>query len=90
MKSIELDADYEIINLGCGSPVKLKDFISTIEKNLGKKANIVRKEMQPGDVKQTFADISKARKLLGYSPKTRIDKGLKILCEWYIKERFKP
>lgn len=88
MKNIDLDADYEIINLGCGNPVKLKDFINGIEKNLGKKAKIVQKEMQPGDVKQTYADISKARKLLGYSPKTRIEKGLKNFCEWYMKERF--
>ena len=88
-KSIELDADYEIINLGCGNPVLLKDFIKTIEKNLGKKAKIVQKEMQPGDVSQTYADISKAKKLLGYNPKIKIDEGLKIFCEWYLKSRFK-
>lgn len=87
LKSIDLDADYEIINLGCGNPVKLKDFISVIEKNLGKKAKIVRKEMQPGDVKQTYADISKAKKLLGYNPKTKIEEGMKAFCDWYAKNR---
>ena len=90
LKSLELDADYEIINIGCGNPVKLKDFIIAIEKNLGKKAKIVQKEMQPGDVKQTYADISKAKKILGYNPKTKIEEGLKIFCDWYMKERFKP
>ncbi len=90
LKSADLDADYEIINLGCGNPVLLKDFIKTIEKNLGKKANIIQKEMQPGDVKQTYADISKARRLLDYRPKTNIDEGMMIFCEWYLKERFKP
>ena len=90
MKSLDIDADYEIINLGCGNPVKLKDFISTIEKNLGKKAKIIQKEMQPGDVNQTYADISKARKLLGYNPKIKIEEGLRIFCEWYMKNRFKP
>ncbi len=88
LKSIELDADYEIINLGCGAPVKLKDFISAIEKNLGKKASIVQKEIQPGDVKQTYADISKAKKLLGYEPKIKLEEGMKIFCEWFLKNRF--
>ncbi|MBS3100828.1 GDP-mannose 4,6-dehydratase [Candidatus Woesearchaeota archaeon] len=89
MKSMDLDAKYEIINLGCGNPVELKDFIGIIEKNLGKKAKIVKEKMQPGDVKQTYADISKAKKLLGYSPKTKIEEGLKLLCEWYLENRFK-
>ena len=89
MKSMDLDAKYEIINLGCGNPVELKDFIGIIEKNLGKKAKIVKEKMQPGDVKQTYADISKAKKLLGYSPKTKIEEGLRILCEWYMENRFK-
>lgn len=90
VKSIELDVDYEIINLGCGNPIKLRNFVGIIEKSLGKKANIVQKEMQQGDVEQTYAVISKAKKLLGYKPKTRIDKGIKIFCEWYMKYRFKP
>ena len=88
-KSIELEVNYEIINLGCGKPVKLKDFISTIEKNLGKNASILQKEMQPGDVKQTYADISKAKRLLGYKPMANIEEGLKIFCEWYMENRFK-
>ncbi len=88
LKSVDADVNYEIINLGCGNPVKLKDFISSIEKNLGKKAKILQKEMQPGDVKQTYADISKAKKLLGYMPKTKIDEGLKIFCEWFMENRF--
>lgn len=88
LKSMELDSDYEIINLGCGNPIKLKDFIKTIEKNLGKKAMIAQKEMQQGDVKQTYADISKARKLLSYNPKINIEEGIKIFCDWYMKNRF--
>lgn len=89
VKSMDLSKEFEIINLGCGNPIKLKDFISVIEKNLGKKAKIVRKEMQAGDVEQTYADISKARKLLGYSPKVKVEEGMKIFCDWYTKNRFK-
>lgn len=89
LRSVDLDANYEVINLGCGNPIKLRDFINVIEKNLGKKASIVRKEMQQGDVEQTYADISKAKKLLGYNPKVKVEEGMKIFCEWYIKNRFK-
>lgn len=88
-KSLSLNADFETINLGCGSPIMLKDFISVIEKNLGKKAKIIQKEMQAGDAEQTYADISKAKKLLGYSPKVKVEEGMRIFCEWYMKERFK-
>ncbi len=87
LRAVESGANYEIINLGCGNPVKLKDFIGVIENALGRNAIIKQKEMQPGDVKQTYADISKARKLLGYSPKIKINEGVKIFCEWYLKER---
>lgn len=89
LKSFELDADYEIINLGCGSPIMLSNFIKIIEKNLGKKAVIKQKELQQGDVMQTYADISKAERLLGYKPKVKINDGLKIFCEWYMKNRYK-
>ncbi len=74
---------FEIINLGNGSPVKLMDYISTIEKELGKKAVINFMDMQPGDVKETSADISKARKLLGFNPKVDVQEGVKRFVAWY-------
>jgi len=86
-KSIELETSYEILNLGCGTPIELKDFVNLIEKNLGKKAKVLRKKIQPGDVSRTYADISKARRLLGYSPKVSVQKGMGIFCEWYRKNR---
>jgi len=87
-KSLELENGYEIINLGCGNPVMLKDFIEVIEKALGKSAKISRKEKQQGDVDLTYADISKAKKLLGYNPKIKIEDGIRIFCDWYMKNRF--
>jgi len=86
-KSLDLDASYEVINLGGSSPVELNKFIGIIEKNLGKKAKISHKPMQPGDVMQTYADISKAKKLLGYSPKVNIEEGMRLFCEWFVRER---
>lgn len=80
-----LDKNYgfEIFNLGNSQTVELRYFISVIEGLLGKKARIIRKPMQPGDVPITYADISKARAMLGYNPKTSIEEGMKKVIDWY-------
>lgn len=78
---------YEIINLGGGSPVTLNEMISTIEEVLGKKAQINRLPMQPGDVNKTVSDITKAQKLLGYQPKTTFKEGIKKFIEWRISNK---
>ena len=74
---------YEIINLGGGEPINLNRMISTIENVLQKKAIIDRMEMQKGDVDKTVSDISKARRLLNYNPKTSFENGIKKFIEWY-------
>lgn len=74
---------YEIINLGDSSPVKLSELISRIENTMGKKAKIKELPEQTGDMKATFADISKAGKLLGYKPKVPIEKGIDVFVEWF-------
>ena len=76
---------FEIINLGNNKPVQLKYFISLVEKNLGKKAKIKKLPIPPGDVEVTFADISKAKKLLNYKPKVSIEEGMKKTIDWYKK-----
>ncbi len=81
--AIEYDkTPYEIINIGGGSPVTLSEMIETIEKVLGKKAEINRLPMQPGDVDKTVSDISKARKLLNYDPQTSFEEGIRKFVEW--------
>jgi UDP-glucuronate 4-epimerase len=75
--------DYEVINLGESRTVELNELISLLEKELDTKAIIDRQPPQPGDVPQTFADISKARALLGYEPKTQIEAGLHRFVEWF-------
>jgi len=79
---------FEIINLGNSQTVPLKKFISLISKYLDKEPKIKRLPLQPGDMKVTNADISKAKKLLNYNPQTDIEEGLKNLVEWYKKEAF--
>ena len=82
--AIDYDADdHVVINLGESQTVELHELITLLETNLGIEAQIDRKPMQPGDVPQTYADISKARKLLGYNPQTKIDDGIKKFVEWF-------
>ncbi len=75
-------SDYEIINLGESRMVELRELISLLESALGKQAEIDWQPMQPGDVPQTFADIKKARELLGYSPQTQIEAGIRKFVQW--------
>ncbi len=76
-------SDYEVINLGESRTVELRELISIIEKELGATAKIDRQPLQPGDVPQTFADITKARRLLGYNPQTQIEDGIRGFVEWF-------
>jgi len=78
--------NFEIFNLGESQTVELSYLIELLEKNLRKKAIIERKPEQPGDVPITFADISKAQKLLNYNPQTNIEKGIEKFVEWFSKK----
>jgi UDP-glucuronate 4-epimerase len=73
---------YEIYNIGNSRAESLLDFIHEIEHNCGKKADMNFLPMQPGDVPETVADITKLRKL-GYDPATNIDEGVQRFVEWY-------
>ena len=75
--------DYEVVNLGESRTVELRELISLLEKELDLPAQIDRQPLQPGDVPQTFADITKARRLLGYDPQTQIESGIKRFVEWF-------
>ena len=79
-------SNYEVVNLGESRTVELRELISLLEKELDLHAVIDRKPLQPGDVPQTFADISKARALLGYDPQTQIEDGIKKFVEWFRKK----
>ena len=83
--ALKADLKYEIINLGCGKTVNLMDFIKEIENNLQMKAQMEFMPMQLGDVHKTHADISKAKRLLGYKPKVNINKGITEFISWYHK-----
>lgn len=80
------DSMYEIFNLGNHNTVSLSEMINTLERVLGVEAIINRLPEQPGDVPQTYADISKAQRLLGYQPQTSFEAGIEAFYEW-IKSR---
>jgi UDP-glucuronate 4-epimerase len=75
--------NYEVFNLGESRTVELRELISLLEKELNTRAIIERQPTQPGDVPQTFADITKAREHLGYGPQTQIEDGLRRFLEWF-------
>lgn len=77
---------YEVINLGRGKPAKLLDFVILIEELAQGKANVLHKPKPAADVITTFADISKAVRLLGYSPETTIEDGVESFWNWYMAE----
>ncbi len=83
--AIDKSHPYEIINLGNNKTVTLMKYISLIEKEMGKKAKKNMLPLQPGDVPKTCADIRKAKRLLGYNPKTSIEEGVKKFFIWYRK-----
>lgn len=77
---------FDIFNLGESDTIQLKDLIAAIENALGKKAKVNRMPEQPGDMPLTCADISKARKLLGYNPATKFSEGLPKFIDWFLAQ----
>jgi UDP-glucuronate 4-epimerase len=78
---------FEIYNLGESQTTSLKELIRLIEEALDKKANIERLEPQPGDVSVTYADITKAKRMLKYQPRVKMEEGIKRFVEWYREKR---
>ena len=83
VKAIDACTGYEIINLGSHAPVALESFIEILEAELGKKAKKNYLPLQPGDFLENFADIEKAKTLLGWQPATNIGDGLKKFIFWF-------
>lgn len=83
ISAMDKDFGFEIINLGDSRVVKLKEMVGIIEDTLDKKAKLNQLPAQPGDVPITYADINKAKRLLGYKPRVNIKKGINKFVEWY-------
>ncbi len=74
---------YEVINLGRGELTRLQDFVALLEKLAGKPANLISQPKLEADVVAAHADISKARRLLGYNPRVSVEEGVRAFWEWY-------
>ncbi|MFV0555147.1 MAG: NAD-dependent epimerase [Mangrovibacterium sp.] len=77
------DALYQLLNIGNGNPVNLLQFIETMENALGKKAEKIMMPMQDGDVKRTWADVSKLNAWVGYQPKVQLAEGIAEFVAWF-------
>jgi UDP-glucuronate 4-epimerase len=82
-------APYRLVNIGHATPVRLMDYIEAIETAIGKTAVKNMLDMQPGDVKQTYADVSLLEALTGYVPTTDVKDGIQAFVEWY-RDYYKP
>ncbi|OGO77169.1 MAG: epimerase [Clostridiales bacterium GWB2_37_7] len=84
--AMNLDCAFEIFNLGNSNPIQLSYLIDLIEEKLDKPAQRIYMEMQSGDVEHTYADITKSRAVLGYSPSMPIEEGIERFVDWYKKK----
>ena len=83
LRAIERVQGFEIINLGGSVTTRLDELIAQLEKHLNQKAIIENEPAQPGDVVATYADVEKARRLLGFEPEIRPDEGIGRFVDWY-------
>lgn len=74
---------YEVYNIGNGNPIALREFVSLIEKEAGRAAIIEYEPMQPGDIKEAYADVSKLKRDTGFSPKTSVEEGVGAFVRWF-------
>lgn len=81
--AVDLEAKWEIFNLGNSKPVELSKFIEIIEDAVGKKAKKNYLSMQPGDVLETYADISESQTKLSFQPKISLEEGIPLFVKWY-------
>ena len=90
LSALEKPMKFEIFNLGCGSPVENLEFVKTLEDILGKKAQIIDTPTPASEPLVTFADVSKAGRLLGYQPKVKVAEGLARFVDWLRAEKLMP
>jgi UDP-glucuronate 4-epimerase len=87
LAAMEANLPFEIFNLGESQTISLLDLIANLEKALGKKAKLRFLPDQPGDMKITYADISKARRVLGYNPQRPVSEGIQLFADWFLAKR---
>jgi UDP-glucuronate 4-epimerase len=87
ISAIEVNPPFEIINLGESQTITLLDLVRLLESALGVKAKLRFLPEQAGDMKITYADISRARRILGYAPKRPVKEGIQLFADWFMSNR---
>jgi UDP-glucuronate 4-epimerase len=90
LAALDKPMKFEILNLGCGNPVDNLEFVHTLEELLGRKAKIIDTPTPASEPLITYADVSKAKRLLGYEPKTNVREGLANFIAWLRDARLMP
>jgi UDP-glucuronate 4-epimerase len=85
--AIDVKLGYEILNLGCANPVENLDFVKILERLLERKAQVDEMPAPPSEPLVTYADVSKAKRLIGYQPKVNVEQGLKRFVDWMRTEK---
>ena len=83
IQCVERNIEWEVLNLGSSRPIELRYLIYLLEIYLGKKAKIKKEALPKSEVPVTYADISRAKNVLGYNPKIKFEEGIKKFVEWY-------
>ena len=81
--AVDRPLGYEVINLGRGQPILLADFVSLIEEQAGQRSTLIDKPMPAADIEYTYANIDRAKELLGYAPKVSVEQGVRDFYRWY-------
>jgi UDP-glucuronate 4-epimerase len=87
LAAIELNPRFEIINLGESQTITLMSVVEHLERALGREALLRFLPVQPGDMDITYADITRARQLLGYNPQKPFNEGIRLFADWFINSR---
>jgi UDP-glucuronate 4-epimerase len=86
LAALDYEGEYDLFNLGNNQPVSLLDFVSILEKLLGKTAIKILDGPNPGEVETTYADITETKRALGFQPLTSLEEGLARFIDWYLLE----
>ena len=81
--AVDRPLGYEVINLGRGQPILLADFVRLIEDEAGQRSTLIDKPMPDADIEYTYANIDRAKELLGYAPKVGVEQGVREFYRWY-------
>jgi len=86
-RALESDFSFAIFNLGNSRPIRLDYMVEVLERTLCKKAILQHLPVQPGDMQETYANLDKSRRLLGYEPQVNFEEGMRLFVDWFRRKK---